>query len=136
MTIKEIEADIRRAFEIDRVLPYPVRPNNGRCYLGQWIVIDDTERSYDDITEDMKNNILTVSADDMKLWETVMYEWMRLIVGLPRIVVEKRCQGMGWKRIARYLYDEKKTLRVFDRTTLWRIFKDGLREIQRKTNKG
>ncbi|MBO6305454.1 MAG: hypothetical protein J6M62_10325 [Selenomonadaceae bacterium] len=128
---KEIEADIRRAFEVERLLPFP-RPNNGSCYLGRLMVIPDTERSLEDIMEDIKNSRLNITSDDLKLWDKVTDEWLPLLVGMQRIVVVKRCQGMGWKRLARYLNEKNHTERTFDRTTLWRIFKNGLKEIQRQ----
>ena len=131
MTNKEAEKIVRRAFEIDRVLPFP-RPKGAECLLGKMAVIGDEERSIEDILEDSANKI-NMTQEDLKLWQEVMFEWMPRIVGLDRIVVIKRCQGMGWKRLARYLHERKHTEREFDRTTLWRIFQHGINGILRNS---
>lgn len=130
-TLKEIEEDIRRAFEIDRMLPSPY-PSRASCYLGRLVVTPDTERSYEDIMEDISRSRLNITAEDLKLWDVVFDVWLPSIKKeLPRVVVVKRCQGMGWKRLARYLKDKHYTDRNFDRTTLWRIFKSGLNDVLR-----
>jgi hypothetical protein len=69
------------------------------------------------------------TAEDIALWEMVMNEWMPLLHGAQKAVVKYRCCGMGWKRIARTLEEKKYTYRILDRTTLWRMFQQGLDEF-------
>lgn len=126
MTRKEVEQKIRRAFEIDRLLPYP-RPDNAKCYLGKLVVIPDC-RPIEDIKEDDERRVF-LTSDDYNNWEMVMTEWMPKLHGAQRAVVKYRCSGMGWKRIARMLKEKDITHREFDRTTLWRIFNHGLDEF-------
>ena len=126
MTRKEVEEKIRRAFEIDRLLPYP-RPENAKCYLGKLVVIPDN-RPIEDIKEDDERRVF-LTTDDYNNWELVMTEWMPKLHGAQRAVVKYRCCGMGWKRIARTLYEKKITHRTLDRSTLWRIFAHGLEEF-------
>ncbi len=130
-TTKEIEETIRKAFEIDRVLP-KVSPTSGGSLLGRLSVIPDTERSLEDILEDVKNNWRNLTADDVTLWYEVMSNWLPRLYGLRRQVIKKRCSGKGWKRIARELKQSGATDREFDRTTLWRIFNKGLEDILHK----
>jgi hypothetical protein len=126
MTRKEVEKTIRRAFEIDRILPYP-RPENAKCYLGKLVVIPDN-RSIDDIKEDDDRRAF-ITTEDVEIWEMVMTDWMPRLHGVQRAVVKYRCCGMGWKRIALTLADKKITHRVLDRSTLWRCFQHGLDEF-------
>lgn len=127
MTRKEVEKTIRRAFEIDRMLPYP-RPENAKCFLGKLVVIPDTERSFEDIKEDGEKRIY-ITSDDYNNWELVMTEWMPKLHGAQRAVVKYRCCGMGWKRIARTLKEKQFTHRELGRTTLWQMFNHGLDEF-------
>lgn len=125
MTIKEVEQTIRRAFEIDRALPFP-RPSNAECLLSKMIVIPNTERSLEDLAEDAK---FIITQEDYNLWHMVMFDWMPKVHGAQRAVIKYRCCGMGWKRIARTLVEKKYTYRTMDRTTLWRMFQHGLEHI-------
>lgn len=124
MTNKEVEKTIRRAFEIDRILPYP-RPENAKCYLGKLVVIPDL-RSPTDIDDKEK---MVITSEDLEIWEMVMTEWMPRLHGMQRAVVKYRCCGMGWKKIARLLYEKHITYRTLERTQLWRIFMHGLDEF-------
>ena len=127
MNRKEVEQTIRRAFEVDRVLPFP-RPKNPQCLIGQMIVIPDT-RAATDVDE---HEYMRLTSDDLALWEMVMRDWMPQLKGAQRYVVKYRCCGMGWKRIARTLEEKKITYRVLDRSTLWRMFQQGLDEFADK----
>ena len=127
---KELEEALRRFFEIDKVLP-AVKPSNPKSLIGKMIVIPDTERSIEDINEDFKHKI-TLTAEDIILWETAN-DWLCLIKNRQnRAVVQKRCMGKGWKRISRELCKEGHTQRQLHRVSLWRNFSDGLDEIIRK----
>ena len=125
---KDLEKALRRAFEIDRMLP-KVGPNSVGTLIGRMIVIPDDERSIEDVLEDCTRK--KVTRDDIELWAAAN-DWMQTISGLRYLVVKKRCQGMGWKRIAKYAEEKKIADRMFDRTTLWRIFNKGLDDIIRK----
>ncbi len=120
---------LRRAFEIDRMLPkvglkYPT------SQLGQMIVIPDDERSNEDMQEEYDRARERLTQADMELWEAAN-EWMRTIHGIRWAVVKKRCQGMGWKRIAGYLVKKEFADRNLHRHTLLNYFYDGLNEILR-----
>ena len=121
MTRKEVENIIRRAFEVDRAMPFP-RPSNPKSLIGKMIVIPDT-RAATDVDE---REYIRLTAEDIKNWETVMFDWMPKLHGAQKAVVKYRCYGMGWKRIARTLQEKKYTFRVLDRSTLWRMFQHGL----------
>jgi hypothetical protein len=127
MTRKEVEEIIRRAFEIDRAMPFP-RPKNPASLIGKMIVIADL-RAATDVEE---REYIRITADDIKLWETVMLDWMPQLKGAQKAVVKYRCCGMGWKRIARTLVEKKITYREFGRTTLWQMFVHGLDEFVNK----
>ena len=124
MTRKEVENIIRRAFEVDRAMPFP-RPSNPQSLIGKMIVIPDT-RAATDVEE---REYIRLTAEDIKNWETVMFDWMPQLKGAQKAVVKYRCCGMGWKRIARTLQEKKYTFRVLDRSTLWRMFQHGLDEF-------
>ena len=124
MTRKEVENIIRRAFEVDRAMPFP-RPSNPQSLIGKMIVIPDT-RAATDVDE---REYIRLTAEDIKNWETVMFDWMPQLKGAQKAVVKYRCCGMGWKRIARTLQEKKYTFRVLDRSTLWRMFQHGLDEF-------
>ena len=124
MTRKEVENIIRRAFEVDRAMPFP-RPSNPQSLIGKMIVIPDT-RAATDVEE---REYIRLTAEDITNWETVMFDWMPQLKGAQKAVVKYRCCGMGWKRIARTLQEKKITYRVLDRTTLWRMFQHGLDEF-------
>lgn len=124
MTRKEVENIIRRAFEVDRAMPFP-RPSNPQSLIGKMIVIPDT-RAATDVEE---REYIRLTAEDITNWETVMFDWMPQLKGAQKAVVKYRCCGMGWKRIARTLQEKKYTFRVLDRTTLWRMFQQGLDEF-------
>jgi hypothetical protein len=126
---KELEEIIRRAFEIDKILPNVI-PQPPTSLIGKMIVIPDTERSIEDINEDVQRNRALLNSDDVALWEEVN-EWFKGIDALNRAVVIKRCQGKGWKRIAKELVKEGRTYRYLHRATLWRHFNEGLEEILR-----
>lgn len=111
-TIKEIEEIIRRAIWTDRKLPkvglyYPISP------LGKMMAIDDTQRSLEDILEDIPFRERP-TKEDIENWEMVMFVWLPLLEPLARDIVVKRCSGMGWKRLGKELN--------CDRTTLWRKY--------------
>ena len=127
-TIKEVEAAIRRAFEVDRILP-AVRPGNSGSLLGKMIIIPDMERSLEDLIEDSEKDRHNLTREDLELWRVVMSEWLPSLRGAEREVVKCRCSGMGWKRTARRLVQKKLADRELDRTTLWRKFKSGLEDI-------
>lgn len=124
MTRKEVEEIIRRAFEVDRMLPYP-KPKRPQCPIGKMVIIPDT-RNVGDIDPKEFDHI---TQEDMRIWDMVMFDWMPLLHGAQKAVVKYRCCGMGWKRIARTLEEKKITYRVLDRTTLWRMFQQGLDEF-------
>lgn len=127
MTRKEVENIIRRAFEVDRAMPFP-RPSNPQSLIGKMIVIPDT-RAATDVDE---REYIRLTAEDVTNWETVMFDWMPQLKGAQKAVVKYRCCGMGWKRIARTLQEKKYTFRVLDRSTLWRMFQQGLDEFADK----
>jgi|GEM_PF-3868856 hypothetical protein len=127
---RDLEKALRRAFEVDRMLP-KVGPKIPKTMIGKMIIIPDDDRSIEDLLEDADLERRSISRDDMELW-IKSNEWMQTISGLRYLVVKKRCQGMGWKRIAKYAEEKKAADRMFDRTTLWRIFVKGLDEIIRK----
>lgn len=127
---KELEEALRRFFEIDRALP-SVMPKNPKSLIGKMIVIPDTERSIEDINEDMQRNRGLLTAEDLLLWETAN-EWLKKARFLNRLVVKRRCQGMGWKGISRELVNKGISDRHWHRATLWRHFVEGLDEILRK----
>lgn len=128
MSNKEIEATIRRAFEVDRLLP-PVFHNKTRGTLG-FVQIPDNLRSLDDLAEDPKFD--SVTKEDLKIWEEVLFVWLPMLPPFEREIVKCRCRNMGWKRLARHLVKRKIADRELYRTTLWRSFQEGLTEINRK----
>ena len=128
MNTKEIEKTIRRAFEVDRILP-PVFQNKMRGTLG-FVNIPNIERSLEDLEEDPKFN--SVTKEDVKLWEMVLFVWLPILTPFEREIVKCRCRNMGWKRIARHLVKCKLADRELYRTTLWRSFQDGLSTISKK----
>lgn len=127
---KELETALRRAFEIDRMLPR-VAPKNPTSPIGQMIVIPDDERSIQDMQEEYEQARGRLTQSDMELWEAAI-RWMQTIHGIRWAVVKKRCQGMGWKRIAGYLVKKEYADRVLHRHTLLNYFYSGLEEILRK----
>lgn len=127
---KELETALRRAFEIDRMLPR-VAPKNPTSPIGQMIVIPDDERSIQDMQEEYEQARGRLTQSDMELWEAAI-RWMQTIHGIRWAVVKKRCQGMGWKRIADYLVRKGFAYKHLHRNTLHRYFFDGLDEIIRK----
>lgn len=129
--IKDLEMALRRAFEIDRMLP-KVCPKPTGTIIGKMIIIPDDERSYEDIIEDIERNRRNLSMEDIELWENATL-WMQKIYGIRYGVVKKRCQGMGWKRIARYCVEKKYSDRMLHRSTLLRYFYDGLDQIVNKS---
>lgn len=124
MNRKEVEQTIRRAFEIDRAMPFP-RPKNPASLIGKMIVIPDT-RAATDVDE---REYIRLTAEDVTNWETVMFDWMPKLHGAQKAVVKYRCCGMGWKRIARTLKEKQITYRELGRTTLWQMFNHGLDEF-------
>lgn len=127
---KELEEVLRKFFDIDRCLPR-VKPSDPKSLIGKMIVIPDTERSIEDINEDMERK-RTITMEDIELW-IAANKWICLIASKAiREVVIKRCQGKGWKRIAGEMAKEGISKRYLHRTTLWRNFNDGLDEILRK----
>jgi hypothetical protein len=108
-------------------MPFP-RPKNPQSLIGKMIVIPDL-RAATDVDE---REYIRITADDIEKWELVMFDWMPKLKGAQKAVVKYRCCGMGWKRIARTLEEKKITYRVFDRTTLWRMFQQGLDEFADK----
>jgi hypothetical protein len=124
---KEIETLLRRAFEVDRILPPVFRKTTG-CTLGAMVVIPDDLRSLEDLTEDAARDWRNLTQEDLNIWSEAL-EWLPKLKTPQREVVKKRCQGKSWKRISRELYQEKATSRELERTSLWRIFHDGLDRI-------
>lgn len=129
-TRQELEEMIRRAFDVDRRLPR-VGHKGIESPIWKLVMIPDDERSPEDVLEDLAESRMNITREDLALWETVS-GWMRLIHGIRRAVVKKRCQGMGWKRIARYLVEHDYTDRQLHRSTLLRYFYDGLDDIVRR----
>lgn len=127
---EELKTALRRAFEIDRMLPR-VAPKNPTSPIGQMIVIPDDERSIQDMQEEYERARERMTQADMELWEAAI-RWMRTIHGIRWAVVKKRCQGMGWKRIAGDLVKKEFTDRMLHRNTLLKYFYEGLDEIVRK----
>lgn len=127
---KELEELLRRAFEIDRLLP-KVAPKYPTSPLGQMVIIPNDERSIEDQQEDMDAAHERPTRADMELWETAN-TWMQKIHGIRWAIVKKRCQGFGWKRIAGYLVRKEYADRHLHRATLLRYFYEGLDEIVRK----
>lgn len=126
-TLKEVEEKIRRAIWTDRKLPkvglsYPKSP------VGKMMAIDDTQRSLEDIMEDIPFRERP-TKEDIENWHVVMFVWLPALEPISREIVVRRCSGMGWKRIIRVIIDKKISDRILSRTTLWRIFKDALEEI-------
>ena len=127
--IKETELIIRRAFEVDRLLP-PAFPNKTKgSTLGNFIIISDINRSLEDIISDPKYDNIT--RQDLKIWETVMFKWLPHLSPFDREVVRCRCRNMGWKRLARHLVKHKYIERELYRTTLWRIFQNAITTINK-----
>ena len=126
---KELETALRRAFEIDRMLP-KVAPKVPTSLIGQMIVIPDDERSIQDMQEEYEKARERLTAEDMELWESAN-TGLQTIRGIRWAVVKKRCQGMGWKRIGGYLVKKEYADRVLHRHTLLNYFYDGLNEILR-----
>lgn len=129
MKYDKVEDVIRRAFEIDAVLPR-VKPQELNSMIGKVVVIPDDERSHQDVLEDVACKIDIVMAEDVKLWYMVMTEWMPKLTRIQRKVIELRVKGMGWKRIGKIIYDGKISERYLYRTTLWRIYKSGIEELE------
>lgn len=126
----ELETALRRAFEIDRMLP-KVALKTPASPLGRLVVIPDDERSIEDLQEEYEQARGRLTQSDMELWEAAI-RWMQTIHGIRWAVVKKRCQGMGWKRIAGYLVKKGFASRRFSRQVMWRYFSEGLDEIVRK----
>lgn len=125
MDIKHMEEIIHRAFEVDRLLP-PVYKKQRGCLLGTLIIIPDDLRSPEDVLADIRER---VNSEELKLWEKVMIDWLPALRPMERRIVIKRSNHMGWKRIARELYQEKLAFREFDRSTLWRIYTKAFEKI-------
>lgn len=126
---KNIEETIRRAFEVDRLLP-PAFPNKTRgSILGSVVTIPDIERSLDDLAGDPKFDCVT--QEDLNIWNKVMFDWLPILPLQEREIVRCRCRNMGWKRIARHLVKYRYADRELYRTTLWRNFQEGLDRILR-----
>ena len=130
-TIKEVEETIRKAVEIDRMLP-SIKPRSGGSLLGRMIVIPDNERSLDDVLADVERNRNNITREDIALWYHVLTVWIPPLDSLQREIVKLRCSGMGWKRIGKHLAEHRFSDRVLYRTTLWRIFREALEAILRK----
>ncbi len=128
-TIKEVEAAIRRAFEVDRILP-AVRPGNSGSLLGKMIIIPDMERSLEDLIEDSEKDRHNLTREDLELWRVVMSEWLPRLEAKNRIVVKYRCQGRGWKKVSQCLVKEGICQRELSRQSLLGLFKEGLQQIQ------
>ena len=125
---KGVEEAIRKAFEIDKVLP-KVKPQTVNSLLGNLVIISDDERSADDVLEDIAHKSEVVMAEDIKLWYMVMTDWMPRLTAIQRKVIELRVKGLGWKRIGNILCDAKISERYLYRTTLWRIYKSGIDDL-------
>jgi hypothetical protein len=128
MKYDKVEDIIRRAFEIDAVLPR-VKPQTISSILGNMVIIPNDERSHQDVLEDIEHRGEVVLSDDVKLWYNVMTEWMPKLTPVQRKVIELRVKGMGWKRIGKILYDGKISERYLYRTTLWRIYRSGMEDL-------
>jgi len=127
---KELEEKLRKFFEVDRALPKVV-PSLPVSLIGKMIVIPDDERSIEDILEDADRFKSFLTTEDIALYDAVA-EWFKLVHGLNRAVVIKRCMGKGWKRIAKELVKDGHSYRYLHRATLWRHFNEGLEEILKR----
>lgn len=129
--IKELEEAIRQAFSIYRRMPR-VGPKRAECLLGKYVIIPDNERSLEDIMEDVESGFgMSVRSEEIAHVE-VVENWLRLIHGEQQAVVNMRCSGMGWKRIARELVSRQYASRCVCRQTLRNYFERGLDEILKK----
>ena len=129
-TRQELEEMIRRAFDVDRILPPAFNARMKGCSLSNLIVVPDDERSPEDVLEDLADSRMNITREDLALWQEVMFKWLPVLNGIEREVVKCRCRGMGWKRIGKHLSERSLSDRGLSRTTLWRIFVSGLERIE------
>ena len=122
-----IEKEIRAAVDIDRALP-PVFKARYQSPLGAMIKpetdIIEERNFYDGMP-------LSISQDDIKIWEKVCFEWMPILPKATQMVVWWRCSGMGWKRLSRSLKEKGYISAEVHRVTLFRYFVKGLEKIKK-----
>lgn len=128
---KELEILLRKFFDIDKRLPRVGHNKGTDSPLWKFVIIPDDYRSPEDVLEDLDIVKVPVTADDLEIWE-ICNHFLVLISGIGREVVIKRCQGMGWKRIAGHLVKRGFSKKRLSRQILWRYFSEGLDEILRK----
>lgn len=123
--LKKIEDAIRLAADVDKALP-AVFKNKYRSPLGGLIApeadIIQERNLYDDLPENC-------TADDIKVWEKVCFEWMPILPKANQCIIWWRCCGMGWKRISRRLKEKGYLSQEVHRITLFRYFMKGLEKI-------
>lgn len=129
MSFKETEEKIRKAFEVDRILP-KVAPAKWGNVLGKYIQIPDDFRKYEDIYEDFNNSVSSIAKEDLKLWYDVMTAIARL-EERQRAVVKFRGFGMGWGTVAKKMRERGISYHYLSRTTLWRYYSDALKNLEK-----
>lgn len=125
---RELEEMIRRFYQVDRLLP-PVLPAPVRSELARHIIIPDDERSPEDVLADIDRR---TTSEDFEVWDNVGRWLCEVPWCLDKQIVCLRCQGRGWRSVARVLYRKNFTPVRFNRVTLWRHFETGLDEILRR----
>ena len=125
-----IENNIRKAAEVDKVLP-PVFKANYRSPLGAMIAPEPevlAERNfYDEVPTSITN-------EDIKVWEKVCFDWLPILPRTDQNIIWWRCCGMGWKRISRQLKAIGYLSQEVHRITLFRYFVKGLEKIKNSVN--
>ena len=127
---KQIVELIRRAFWIDKKLPPVFKKYYADSLIGRYCILPD-ERNVNEILEELEL-YERPTHEDLKLWETVMFNWIPSLPDPTRQIIKMRGMGMGWKRISRMLIEKKVVDRILHRSTLWRMFKEGLMIISQK----
>ena len=126
-----MEDAIRRFYRVDKLLP-PVLPMPVKSELAKYVVITDNNRSPEDVLEDIDGRI---TPEDFDVWDNVG----RLLCEVPwtinKQIVCLRCQGKGWRRVAKELKRAGIVPFVPHRVTLWRHFAAGLDEILMNSRK-
>lgn len=127
---KQIAELIRRAFWIDKKLPPVFKKYYAGSLIGRYCILPD-ERNVNEILNEIEL-YERPTFDDLKIWEIVLFEWIPALPEPVRQIVKMRGMGMGWKKISRKLVETKVVDRHLHRTTLWRLFKEGLDIIYQK----
>ncbi len=128
--LKKIEEKIRLAADVDRALP-PVFKNRYRSPLGGMIAPDAEVIAERNLYDDLPENY---TAEDIKVWEEVCFEWLPILSKANQSIVWWRCSGMGWKRIARNLKEKGYLPAEVHRITLFRYFVKSLEKIKKTCN--